>query len=97
MHGLANLPGSTEAGIFKQGDNSFARPCTLSNQFKNKMRIDKLRILEMSDPLILVPVHALEAVQLLPDGRGVAHVDRRRFVRRQIGLIRVGFRIHDSQ
>ena len=50
----------------------------------------------MSDLLILIPVHALEAVELLPDGRGVAHVDRRRLVRRQIGLIRVGFRIHNE-
>ena len=43
----------------------------------------------MSAPLL--PVHALEPVELLPDGRGVAHVDRRRLVRRQIGLVKVRF------
>ena len=32
MHGLAKLPGSTGAGVFKQGDNSFAQPCTLFPQ-----------------------------------------------------------------
>ena len=43
----------------------------------------------MSAPLL--PVHALQSVKLLPDGRGVAHVDRRRLVRRQIGLVKVRF------
>ena len=38
-----------------------------------------------------VPVHALEAVELLPDGGSVAHVDRRRLVRREVSLVGAGF------
>ena len=34
VHGLAKLPGSTGAGIMKQGDITFARPCTVYSNFR---------------------------------------------------------------
>ena len=52
-------------------------------------------VLPEAEQLEHLAVHALQPVELLPDGRGVAHVDRRRLVGRQISLVRES-RIHDE-
>ena len=61
MHGLAKVPGSTRAGVFKQGDISFAPPCIA------------VSLTHRSIPEVL---HGAVEVRRLPhEGGGVAQVE----------------------